>query len=770
MPISRLAGVAAGFVLPVLLALAHPAAYGQDDSAERQRIKGVYEASAEALEAMRGIARTETFRVSDLAATLAGKAPEDIAAWVAENVQLVPYLGVLKGPSGALEDQRANSLDRALLLQALLAANGHTARLARSTLDAQKAEALLTASRAAPAPEPHAVADVQPILDRLMADPRIDGAKMEARIAKSIEAAKVRQVEADTQIGAISTRLADQLAPVFAASGGAAGADAAALADHWWVQVSVDGVWRDLDPSAAAVGALATTETMEPRDLPASLRRSVTIRVIAEFARDGAFAETVVLSRAFDPAEAGGRVIALRHRALDLPSFSAIAEQGGDFDTGLVEALAASSAWVPMLVLGDEVFTDKIVATDGEVTDATEENIVARGGGGGGAGEAIGGAIAGMGDDLDGEGPYDENAGPAKFTAAFVEVETAAPGGSVRVERRALFDLAGPAARAAGTPPETIEALAKAERGFAMLDNVEIMMTTGRMAPDHLSMLIQNTYAAGFKASADWIVAGDASVTPDFPPGFRSLNLPLHAFAAGRTGFGPNGDTRLQVEANVVMTRAGLRLPPAGGAPVEVYTFDILDNRLSAGDQAANLTAGVADTLAELDASGYPDGALNTALVFAAALEKGESWTLISPGDSAGLDAVASDPVTRAAMLNDLARGYALAAPAGLGGPQSAVWWRVDPVTGETLGMSVRGGSVFTEYNITVAISIGNLASCFYKMTQAGKDPSAGKLAGIGLCLLGASIGGAYALAGKTLWQVGAITGASGVAGNFADP
>ena len=62
--------------------------------------------------------------------------------WVRDRTVWVPYRGSLRGEMGVLMDRMGNSLDRALLLAALLKASGHTARLAHAELTAEAARAL----------------------------------------------------------------------------------------------------------------------------------------------------------------------------------------------------------------------------------------------------------------------------------------------------------------------------------------------------------------------------------------------------------------------------------------------------------------------------------------------------------------------------------------------------------------------------------------------------------------------------------------------------
>ena len=58
-----------------------------------------------------------------MAAVLAqvGNDPAAMRAWVAREAYLVPYRGLLRGVVGVLMDRCGNSLDRAMLLAALLA-------------------------------------------------------------------------------------------------------------------------------------------------------------------------------------------------------------------------------------------------------------------------------------------------------------------------------------------------------------------------------------------------------------------------------------------------------------------------------------------------------------------------------------------------------------------------------------------------------------------------------------------------------------------------
>ncbi|MBN2233696.1 MAG: hypothetical protein JW706_00990, partial [Opitutales bacterium] len=72
------------------------------------------------------------------------------------------------------------------------------------------------------------------------------------------------------------------------------------------------------------------------------------------------------------------------------------------------------------------------------------------------------------------------------------------------------------------------------------------------------------------------------------------------------------------------------------------------------------------------------------------------------------------DPETARGMENDQSNGFMLIADRDSGADQ---WWRVNPETGETLGMARVSegvaGAVFTEYNIKLAVIALNVIKAY---------------------------------------------------------
>lgn len=218
-----------------------------------------------------------TWELPALAVDLAFDLPA-MHAFVRDHVAFDPYPGVLRGARGTLAARAGNAWDQALLLFALVAANGYDARFAFGTLGDDAVAALLAAAPAgarvplddAPMAEVLA-ADVARIGDRARRD--------HARLLEALDGQPIGGAEADRS---------------------------AHVRDHVWVQaLDDDGVWRDLDPAAPYGEALAAAASTAAT-LPEHMHHEVAVRAVAETLDAGAMVEIVVLEQRFVAADAAG--------------------------------------------------------------------------------------------------------------------------------------------------------------------------------------------------------------------------------------------------------------------------------------------------------------------------------------------------------------------------------------------------------------------------------------------------------------------------------
>ena len=169
---------------------------------------------SEGVQAPRAVSRTE---ISRWARSLESgwRAP---FAHVRDQVSFVPYFGSIRGASGALESGAGNALDQALLLRALLAAQGVRGRLVHGRLAWSDAAELVLGAGQAPVAIPN---DPWP-----------------------------RWVEI--------------------------------AADHWWLEAEIEGAWMGLDPAfpGAQPGEVRGQLLEELDEVPAALLARFRIEIL----------------------------------------------------------------------------------------------------------------------------------------------------------------------------------------------------------------------------------------------------------------------------------------------------------------------------------------------------------------------------------------------------------------------------------------------------------------------------------------------------------
>jgi hypothetical protein len=375
--------------------------------------------------------------------------------------------------------------------------------------------------------------------------------------------------------------------------------------------------------------------------------------------------------------------------------------------------LLATTAWEAQLVVGDDAFGDMTVNDDG----TTEQK--AGGGGVGGFGGAIGG---GFGGGFGGGGGGDGG----EFTALWLEFEIRTPGAGVSVQRRAVFDLVGPAARAAGLTEFVGDEATRLMRAATLAGETHIGLQPARLHPAVLSAAAANRLLA---SADEWsrLYYEGAAAQPEFiverQNDMAALTTPLETFgllraqaadALAAAGY-PTADTALNV---TLYHRAfDVNMQPYA-------SYDIVSSRAlaatagsadgagaPAGPAEAALRQGVADSNLEAllqegegtvaEGAEHPVSAV--AAAFAADIAAGRSWAVVN--DMAELDTVAPDLTAdlRQRVLDDLVAGYLAVVPQG--GAGAVGWWRIDRATGATVGMGDRGwGQAMAQYDVTTSV------------------------------------------------------------------
>jgi hypothetical protein len=627
-----------------------------------------------------------------------GRAPARLFEWVRDETLWVPYTGELRGPVGVLMDRVGNSVDRSLLLAELLRLAGHTVRLAHASLSEQQAGELLSRVRAAPTgglvmPKDGLSAEA---LERLKRTARESGLSADA--SEPVRR-QTRQVlaEATDRLSKVTPALLDAAGKLAAVDAVSARASAArSIQDHWWVQVRIGAGWVDADtlPAHARMGEACAraTETVD-RDpaaggfrLDARMVHRATIRVVVEQLKQGRLAERVVLAHEFRPCDRVGEAIVFRHVPLDWP-------KGLDAsnEADLKKAVLAQTQWLPALFIGTKVVFQSAFTMSGDVMPRPEWNPATQ------TAAAAAGKLGGLGGMLGGgEEPEPE----ALLTAEWLDYELSGPGEEPRTFRRAVFDLLGPAARAAGAQSPPGGDAWQLDRGLALLGSTRILAMPSSVSPYFLLHMAVRQYLNAKDKILEIAQTQDRNRRTELarealdPPSGVGL---LHSWAVGRQRLSPvRGEVYLD-SLNVVTHRTELS-HGADGKLVNRERMDIVANPVAVlGTSRENpvsvrIRQGLADTETEgviLLEPGHGE-ATTTMTLFVLAAAKPLPLSVLTPGRQPDWGQIDLSADVRARIEQDLAAGYLTVLPPRpvlLGGSPRFGWFRVHPTTGETLGV-----------------------------------------------------------------------------------
>jgi hypothetical protein len=626
----------------------------------------------------------------DYVASTLGSDPSVLLQWVRDNTSWVPYRGILRGANGVLMDRQGSSLDRAILLATLLETAGHKVRLAyRQRSDSEGQEQVL-----AMLDNPVRRAAAQPH------DLTADGVRAAARQYGVNGEAVVRTVQTFNQAAVdvartIDARVADQTSRLLRAVVRSDtnrdwmkrfGDAVSARREHWWVQLDAGGKWTDLDIDAKEAiprSGVEAERIVLLKDLAsAGLHHEIVVRVIAEQWSQGGVKERTVMEHALRPADLLGQTIAIHFAPesaiADPTPAPAAATQSQPIKSAIETAMGEQRAWWVSLIVGSDL-----------VAGALLERRAFGGGSFGGLGSAI---VAMNGAD------------DRELSAVWLEYEFKVPGDSPELVRRTVFDLIGPAARSGSGPISlTLDASKQIERGLALTTQTELLPVSCRLSSRYVrhllaENLIRNrnllrTAVQKFGSASDETV--DEAIDSAVPP-----VSPLYTLALARLDWGSSPQ-------DVFIDRPGLltahtRFARQGTETVVRSAIDIVGNwigvSLPVTDAfALRLAQGVLDTNAEAFLQPGPLRFDNTADAFISS----EFWVAIQPGDDAAVAELQLSDDVRQRIRNDLAAGNAVVAPKSPvpGEPQPfSGWWRIDPISGDTLGLSASGwGSAAVE-------------------------------------------------------------------------
>ena len=616
-----------------------------------------------------------------------GRDPAALAEWIRANTRWAPYQGALRGAVGVMNDRVGSSLDRALLLAEVLRLAGHQTRLAHATLDPPAAQGLAQELLRAPPPPLEENVGVSSIIAKRAAD----------------HSARLRSVLAAAGIGA--DRPPDEQTA------------AQAAANHWWVQRRDGDGWVDMDVTGASVSAQETFEAPGPEGtltVPADQVHLLIIRVIIEVwdAQASRLVDRPVIETHVSPAETGAVRVTLRHYPIGLSMNPGEISPESDPAT-LRAALLMQTEWLPVLERRGTKVALCSFTQEGDVNTLTSMPVAAQIGG------AAGRAVGAFGDALSGgDGEADEADSGSVLTAEWLEYEIRAPGCEPRTIRREEFDLVGPAARSAGVTkrPELSEQqrLSRSLSLAGVTDSLVIGFTPSRRYAMHRAaqdLLVQR------RAWQAVLSEQDAKRRSELALDLEGRGAPLVSMAAARGAFSSARGRALVGRINVLNCKSQSLAGEVGGPPsvrdlMDLAVSDTLDPH---GDFWTLVAQGVADSAAESAVlHGDKPSPRNVLGLTEPETQAPELLVLRdAEGARAALERSAASPDVQARVLGGIAEGYAIVFPASAGGSADLGWWRVDPATGQTLGVMDNGYHADDTAEYTVVKSANPLDKTF---------------------------------------------------------
>jgi hypothetical protein len=654
----------------------------------------------EAVNAVAALVPRETFDI-DAVAAAAGPEPEALHRWVRERTTWVPYRGLLRGARGTLMDRVGNSLDRSLLLAALLASAGATVQLAHAELPEKVARSLRDDARTATAtPEsaaPEDAAALNSALGAYVTAIGVDPADL-VRLLKGSGSAGLRaETDVKRRVAAQVTRLAQAVGRPVNSAVDPSVHELDVIRDHWWVRVQRDEKWIDLDPMLGDPGrALAQpATTLAPEDLDAELHHTVDVRIVIEKWNGSNFQEAQPVSITLRPSEILGETLMVRHVPM---AWSRDLAPGDNPQRKFRDTALTQREWAPVLTIGSRRVVQASVLDTGDL--GSGQRKPAAGG--------IFGAVGG------GDAP-----GTGVLTAEWIEYEIRSPGRASRIVRRQLFDLVGLENRAARRGPSKLSEPERLTRAFSLLGETEILPLASQLSPAFVAHqtatrmvdnapILETLAFATDKPSGQPLHDHVGQIQPG--PGL------LHALAVSRGQWqrAPGGVYLSQ--PNVLSLHVFPREGPGGTLDL-VTAFDIVSNEVSARlgtpDERflSRLEQGVLDTNAEAVLVGPSTAGSTTADAYELD-QSGAGWVLLR--SAAELERFTPPPDIRRRLEADIRAGYVVVAPQGAGTTAPMTWWRVHPETGDTLGYGINGWGQATAEYVAAGFAYGFSVCLFY--------------------------------------------------------
>ena len=701
------------------------------------------DATTKALEAVRADIHRDRFATDPLLDTLDYEVASAVR-FVREEIVFQPYDGVLRGVDGTLRAGSGNSLDQSILLASLLKSAGFDARVVRGTLAEHDAIRLLRSLK--PAALPSSMAYLDSSISRLFGAAAAD------------DPATVSM--GDSAMAGTARMLASGLRKVLEQGGVTlAPVDVQAawlpmVRRYFWVEYreSSSEAWQEAHP---AFGSETAPDGLSPEEyfaesVPETYQHKITVSAWIEQWSGGKITQQRVMAPWTRPVanlDAG----TIRYR--NIPSGLNLQDAAN-----LDKVLNDSQIFIPML---NDERAPGAMAFDLQGRTIDPMVIGASGGGMTGIFKTMGDLMANA---TDGVMAREDQQPVLALHSMWLEFTFTTPGGEEFTQRRYLI------------APRADHSTANQSLLWPLITDHTYMINAGGQPLDYvaerfLATAIENstwqkTIVRHFLNPEQPITEPGNALPVDFPP------LAQFWFMAGNP-LAERDLVSFRARPAMLGLRRGFLDAKTAFASIDIVANGMEHVRVTATGidsvPSAALQQGVWDTVTESlpqkALSVAADGSSSTIRTFQLAGEQGIAIRLLQPGQGdavagLGLDAGAVEFITA-----DLSQGYAVLVPQRPPeGTTMAGWWRVDPITGETLGMTGDGrGQDLVEYLTEVTGIAFNMVQALQALKDCDKqandvakmcclvEANINNVAGLGF---GGFMGAAVGTAGGALFDI----------------
>jgi hypothetical protein len=355
------------------------------------------------------------------------------------------------------------------------------------------------------------------------------------------------------------------------------------------------------------------------------------------------------------------------------------------------------------------------------------------------------------------------------LTAEWLEYEINVPGREPQKIRRQIFDWIGPAKRASGGDnvplPEITEAM-RLDRGDALLEQIEIFPFVCQISPEFVADLMAEKMLANQKILLDVLRSGELSINQDMLDTLGLLTPlpgPGYSLALAREEWNRLRDDVYLDRPNILSYFRGVRQCP-DCKPLQYQGYDIVANEVAVHPNSrvnpfqARLEQGVADTNAEAFLLGGPGKIFdNTAELYDISKRQRKDWLIVrDAGDPAWKEISLSEDM-KERIERELSAGFMAVVPkkaVSIEGRDFNGWWRIDPNTGDTLGIGEKGrGQGTLEYFLKLSFNIAAFYMCLYTIDSQASHLELKYV----ICAAGVAIAAGTLYAGLMKGVIGAL-------------